>query len=201
MTTKNINEANMKHQAVIDRGFTGRKVRCVERKRVSRKTVTGSVVAIACIAFVIVALALAPATQNTLAPQTPARMMGPGTPTIVIGYTFDSVGAILPSCDVNITDLDTGEYEHVASDLTGKYQYDLTNLPSGAAAGETIRAEANNTIYMGFNQSVLPSSAPFMWLNVTLGVLIPEFSTLIVPIVGAALVVMAVTVRNRKEGQ
>jgi len=201
MTTKSINEAKMKHQAVMNRGFTGRRVRCAERRHVSRKSVTSYVVAIACIAFVIVALAITPATQKSLEPQVPAGIMGPGTPTIVIGYTFDSVLAILPSCDVNITNLDTGEYVHVTSDLTGKYQYDLTNLPSGAAAGETIRAEANNTIYMGLNQSLLPSSAPFMWLNVTLGVLIPEFSTLVVPIVGAVLVVMVVTARSRKEGQ
>ena len=196
MTTKSINEVTV-HQAVIDRGLTGKKTR-IEWKRVSRKTLTPSIVAIACIAFVIIALAVAPATQKSLDPQVPSRMLGPGTPMIVIGYTFDSVGAIMPSCDVNITDLDTGEYDYVVSDLAGKYQYDLTNLPSGAVAGDMIKAEANNTIYTGFNQSVLPSSAPFMWLNVTLNVLIPEFSEIVVPIVGLMLIALIFD-RTRKK--
>jgi len=189
LTTKSINEEEIKCQIVMNRGLTGKRVR-VERKCAPRRMAMTSIVAIACIVIVIVALAVAPATQKSLDPQVPSRMMGPGTPTIVIGYTLDSVGAIMPSCDVNITNLDTGEYEHVTSDFTGKYQYDLTNLPSGAVAGDMIKAEANNTIYMGFNQTALPSSAPFMWLNVTLSVLIPEFSEIVVPIAGLMLIAL-----------
>jgi hypothetical protein len=180
------------------KGFTARGV-SVEANRSRKKAATTSIVAIISIAFVIAALALMPATQENLAPQVPSRMMGPGTPTIVIGYTFDSVGAVLPSCDVNITDVDTGEYDQVVSDLTGKYQYDLTSLPSGATAGDIIRAVANNTLFTGLNQSALPSSAPLMWLNVTVSTAIPEFSTLIVPVIGTVLILMAVASRGRKE--
>ncbi|MEM4264660.1 MAG: carboxypeptidase-like regulatory domain-containing protein [Thermoplasmata archaeon] len=143
--------------------------------------------------FLILAIIFMQFFQAGVVPDLPAKSAAPPTPMIVIGYTLDSNGSALPFCSVNITNMRTGESALTSSDNYGKYQFNLANLPSGASAGDMIHVVANNTMYIGENASNVPSGVvAYMWINVTLEILIPEFPFVLGPIFAVVVIFIAV---------
>jgi len=150
-------------------------------------------------AIVIVSgVALAPVGKEKTS-QPADSSAAPGPPYPVAGYTYDALGAILPSCELNITDLDTGEYNNtIVSGLNGYY---AVNLGSFAAwnDGDIIKVTAVNGALVGENQSAVAGS--YLRLDVTLDVPIPEFPMVIVPVMGMMALVAVMSLRRRGEEQ
>jgi len=89
----------------------------------------------------------------------------PGPPYPVAGYTYDSLGAKLPSCDLTITDLNTGEFTTAVSDLNGFYSVDLGSFAAWTT-GDIVEVTAVKGTLAGENQGVVAGS--YLRLDVTL---------------------------------
>jgi len=116
---------------------------------------------------------------------------------LVCGHTYDSYGGIVPNCDLNLSDLQTGEWVILRSNDTGYFEYDLTNLPSGYSTGDTIRLIAQWGSYTGSSETDV-TVADVQWLNVNLPFEIPEFATMMLPILGALVIVTGLTTAARR---
>jgi hypothetical protein len=141
---------------------------------------------------------------GALEPEVPADSTGETDPPYsVLGYTKDGMGDPVPFCTVTITNTNTGEYVVIESDAVGYYMYDIRNqLPSGCSTGDVIHVEAvsESLQLMGENQGTVDlenTAQPFLWLDITLDVVIPEFSMLIVPVAGVMVLFAAVGIRRR----
>jgi len=129
--------------------------------------------------------------------QAPGIAAAPPPPYFVIGYTYDAGGVALPNCSVNITDLRTGAYcNTLASDANGFYQYDLNTITGGWTVGDMINVTAQKDLAIGWNESAA-TSGPYLRMDVTLGTVIPEFPTVIVPVAGMLVLIAAVGFRRR----
>jgi PKD repeat protein len=78
----------------------------------------------------------------------------PGPPYPVAGYTRDSAGAILPSCTVTITDVNTGEYTTVLSGTNGFYSVNLGGFAAWTA-GDIVKVTAVKGTLAGENQGTV----------------------------------------------
>jgi hypothetical protein len=117
----------------------------------------------------------------------------------VIGYVLDSGGVGVVGATVNITDLRTGLYNNTTVSLTdGFYSYDLGGLgpPGSWLPGDDVMAVAWAGPLSGSNQTTLIRD-DYDWLNVTLGVVVPEFPTVIVPISGMLVLFAVVSLKRR----
>ena len=126
-----------------------------------------------------------------------ATSLGPPPPFILYGYAYDGTSNPLMSVDITITNINTSENHETVSDGNGYYQFNLANLPSGYSLGNTISIAGNTTVYFGQNTTTVAGSGG-MWFNVTLDVLIPEFSTLAAPIGGIIVIMLLAPVVGRK---
>lgn len=171
-------------------------------KRASMLLACAAIVAVFISGAVLVSLG---GTEKTsaLEPETPAYDAGELEPPYsVIGYTLDGADDPIPYCTVTITNTNTGEYVVMESDADGFYVYDIRNeLPSGCSTGDLIHVEAVNEglQLMGENQGTvdLTSVLPFLPLDITLDVVIPEFSMLIVPVAGVMMVFAALGIKRK----
>ena len=165
---------------------------------------------LACIAIVAafvsgaVLVSLGGSEDATLQPEVPdtASPLAPPPPYSVFGYTEDGVGDPIPYCTVTITNTNTGEYAVVESDSIGWYQLDIMNaLPTPSVTGDviTVVAVSDALQLTGENQGTvdLESAYQYLWLDITLDVVIPEFSMLIVPVAGVMMVFAAMGIRRR----
>jgi len=141
---------------------------------------------------------------GALEPEVPADAAeGTDPPYSVLGYTKDGMGDPMPFCTVTITNDETGEFVVIESDAVGYYMYDIRNqLPSGCSTGDLIYVVAVNELLQltGENQGTVDlenTMQPFLWLDITLDVVIPEFSMLIVPVAGVMLLFAAMGIRRR----
>jgi hypothetical protein len=126
-----------------------------------------------------------------------ASALAPPSPYILYGYTYDGAGNPIGSVDLAIVDIRTTDTEKMVSDGDGYYQFDLANLPSGYSAGDTISIVGNTTQYSGHNSTAVTGSGG-KWFNVTLDVVIPEFSSVIFPI-GATMVILSLVPTIRRK--
>jgi len=150
-------------------------------------------------AIVIVSgIALAPIGKGKASEQVKTQAP-PGAPYNVLGYTYDAVGAKLPGCTVNITDVTTGDYNVTTSDPT--FAAYLVNLGSFTAwaPGDEIKITAVKGSLVGENTSTV--AGLLLWLNATVDVLIPEFPMVIVPVTGMMALMAVVSLRRRGEEQ
>jgi len=125
----------------------------------------------------------------------------PGFPYACVGHTYDSDGStILPACDVTIKNLRTADSHTVVSDSTGYYQDDLNDLeyyPLGWVTSDTIDVTAVQGTMMGHNQTTYDEAGFSVVIDVTLDTVIPEFSMVIVPVVGMAALVVGLSMGRR----
>lgn len=181
-----------------------------------RKAMTVSaIVALAAMVVIVSSIALAPSANEAASPPSiPAKIQAPRPVLYAVGYTFDEFGAKLGGCAINITDKRTGESNNTTASSTvagpgfGSYMVDINNgLPSGVLALDLINVTAFKGALRGTNETRLPSSIDFVlfvWLNVTLttGVPIPEFGSLLAPMVGMLGIMAGVSlVAGKKRNQ
>jgi len=93
----------------------------------------------------------------------------PPPPFNVFGQTLDSSGAVVPSCDITIQNLRTGDVVYTTSDADyGYYEYDLNKLPSGYLDGDIIKVTATKGSLSGSAEGALSKALGFLYLNVVL---------------------------------
>ena len=163
-------------------------IRRVRPRGTSRKTIAASVMITLVAAFVIVAAAaLAPSASVVPVEDEQA----PPIPYPMIGIVLDNTGTPAPGALINITNTRTGLYNNTIVSISepgseGWYTFDLNTLGI-AEAGDvvTIEALSETLLLMGLNTTTVPAVfMGFMWFNVTLTVVIPEFADVMVPVVG-----------------
>lgn len=126
----------------------------------------------------------------------------PGPPCLLFGYVrYMSI----PVAGATVTLLDQTTGETLPPYVTGSdgfYMFQLADLPSGYRTGDVILVTAEKTIeeLIGSGSYTITGTEPgYAQLDINM-VLIPEFSTLIIPVVGMVAVVAAVRlVRGRRD--
>ena len=140
-------------------------------------------------------------------PTVPGHISIPPPPFLLYGYIKNSVGTPLANCVVTITDQTTTDtVTGIISDDgiilgdIGFYSYDLSNLPLGYTTGDTILVNSTGPGgTVGSNTGVLGTD-PYLRINVTLDVAIPEFTAIVIPIVGMiSIFAVARVASNRSE--
>ena len=190
-----------------------RDLRPIRRVRPTRfKTKTIAAVAIGPIAatlaiVVTMLLGISMVPVNSLDPQAHIKQGIPPPPYTLVGYTLDNTGARLGDVTVNITNLRTGNATEVVSDAAtdpGFFWLDL-NLISGGQwplPNDQIRIiGVFEGLLTGTNQTAVPDpQGAYMWENVSLITVIPEFGDLALPIVGmlGMFAMVAVVARSKK---
>jgi hypothetical protein len=153
-----------------------------------RKTIAASLIVTLAAAFVIVAAAaLVPSASSVPADDEQA----PITPYPVIGIVLGNTGTPVPGALINITNTRTHQYNNTivsesAAGSEGYYIFDLNTLGIAEPADVvTIEAVSLSLLLAGSNSTVVPTVfAGFIWFNVTLTAVIPEFGDVVVPVVG-----------------
>jgi hypothetical protein len=178
-------------------------IRRVRPTRLMTKTVAAAAIAplatvLAIIATVVLASSMVPVIKV-------GEDQVPPPPYSLFGWTLDSTGTPTPNVQVTVTNMATGQSLVNSSDPDfGIYLVDLVPISGGAPppAGTLIRVEAQFGPETGSNESVVPTPpGGGMWINVTLGMFIPEFEDVVIPIVGMVgmFAIVAAVARSRKD--
>ncbi|MGQ9652135.1 MAG: carboxypeptidase-like regulatory domain-containing protein [Phycisphaerae bacterium] len=122
----------------------------------------------------------------------------PPPPYYVLGYVYDAGGAVVPYSTVTITNVNTSVLVVVNSDNNGFYTYNLNDIPGGWEIGNIINVTAQKDLAIGWNESAAVEG-PYLWIDVHMGFVIPEFPTLILPAAGMLAIFAAVQFRRRSE--
>lgn len=134
--------------------------------------------------------------------QTSAKADGrqpvPGTPYYIAGNITDELGNPIVGATVVITNLATGQSNTTVSIDGGVYLKDINNeLDGGWTPGDTFNLTADNGLLLGWNETIVAGLGAITWIDITLTAVIPEFSTLIVPVMGALAIAVVVGSRRR----
>lgn len=188
-------------------GYYGTGMKAVSRTKSVRPTylgrrrakTVGLLLVFAAVIVVVSAVALVPSANEKAGP--PAKTIAkPPIPGFnVFGTTYDSVGAVIPACDVNVTNVRTGAWNVTVSDIYGYYEVNLNWMDLGYEDGDPIHVTATKGSLMGENESLLSLSLGFVFEDIYLTVVIPEFPMVIVPVAGMMALVVAVSLRGRDE--
>lgn len=92
-------------------------------------------------------------------------------PHVVTGFVYEVNGTTVPSgSNVTVTNVRTGESKNTTVNATGVYAYNLLNLPSGWAYGDTIQIIGENATYAtGTNSTQLLIGAVRTGIDVWIG--------------------------------
>jgi hypothetical protein len=143
--------------------------------------------------------------KEAAAPQVPAGGSSdtrtPQSPYYIVGYTNNSVGVPLIGCDVTITNVRLGVSVSVVSSSLGKFMYNLASMgeENQYADGDLITVEAELGELSGEAEGYVDTSGQLTMINVTLTTARPEFSMVIVPVVGMMALFVVVGLRKRNE--
>jgi fructose/tagatose bisphosphate aldolase len=109
------------------------------------------------------------------------------------------VGVPLIGCDVTITNVRLGVSVSVVSSSLGKFMYNLASMgeENQYADGDLITVEAELGELSGEAEGYVDTSGQLTMINVTLTTAIPEFSMVIVPVVGMMALFVIVGLRKR----
>jgi hypothetical protein len=120
---------------------------------------------------------------------------------VVLGYAYDSVGSVVPGITVVVTDLRTGNTWTGIDDIEpGFYIIDLNSNVSGWLSGDTINVTVTSGALIGWGEKVAGSEGEVaLQIDVTMvDNTIPEFSTIVLPVVGIAAVVAVIGLGSRR---
>jgi hypothetical protein len=158
--------------------------------------------------FAAVALmisAIAPALfVNASGPDIPVKTeQGPPPPPYnVFGYVLDSLANPQIGVFVTITDNNTGAVWTNVSDDYGFYMVDLRADAVVAGSGgvnwsynDVIYVNATDGVFEGSNEGIAVD--PYLWLDISLTVAIPEFPMVIVPVLGMVAIAAVVSLKRR----
>ena len=171
--------------------------------RASRPAMLLACVAVALVVSGAVVLSAGRGNETTaLPPVIPGSSADiPVPPFSIYGYTYDENGALLPDCTVTLTNVNTSESVVFDSGAAAFYMKDLTELELGYTNGDVFHVEAVKGELWGENNTVIDfeSPLPYIQLDITLeGEVIPEFSTVLIPVAGVLVLFAIVGLRRRK---
>jgi len=130
----------------------------------------------------------------------------PAPPVNVFGQTFDAGGNPIICDNITIRNLRTGSVNYTATSsdpveqANGYYEFDLNTMAGGWQDGDVINVTAVNTTLqlMGQNEGVILASLQFLYLNIDVVTVIPEFPMVIVPVLGMVVVVAVLRFAGRE---
>jgi hypothetical protein len=166
----------------------------------SRKVSMLLVCAAAIIIFSGIALASLGA-EKTARPLAPI----PQPPFIVYGHVTNSIGTLMPNIVVTVTDVTTGDSATTVTDDgtlgdLGGYTYDISDFLIDYAPGDTIFVNATGPGATAGSNTGTIGSNPYLGLDITLTAGIPEFTAIVIPIVGMiSIIAVARVASSRKE--
>jgi hypothetical protein len=163
---------------------------------------------VACVALVVVSAIVSTPSSSGDDPVAPPSYVPvnvsqkqPPPPYPVFGFVYDLSGVEVVGAFVNVTNTRTGEFLTNVTDEYGYYTVDLNLMPSRYQVGDLINVTADDGVMIGWNESIVPDpEGAYLWIDVTLGAVIPEFQMVMVPVVGM-LALVAVIARTRRRGQ
>ena len=168
-----------------------------------RAKMAGLLIVCATAVLVVSAFAMLPASSEKSAPEK-TLSRPPGFPFLVFGYVFDTDGVTpLVGANVTITNLNTTEFNYNDTDDSGFYSIDVNQplyYPTQYNTGNIINITVTYGTKVGWNEGFTNDpDAVFLWLDVTVvDLAIPEFQTLILPVMGMAAMVIVVHLSRRK---
>lgn len=124
----------------------------------------------------------------------------PGPPFIIWGFVYEADGVTpVTDCPVNVTHENTGLWYLTSTDSVYGY-YEISKQRFDVNNGDVFNVTATKGSQIGWNESVRVDLELQMWINVTVSPgEIPEFPSLIAPILGLTCLVVLVSVaRGRK---
>jgi len=193
-------------------GYYGSGFKALPRSRIFRPErrnvrMVGLILAIMAAIVVVSAIGVAPVSKAMASAPvlTEATARQPEFPYLVYGYTYASDGmTLLPNCDIVFTNLRTGEFvTNVSTDPEAFYMCDITfEFPSGWEEADTINITATfGATLIGWTETVIDSIANpgYVQADVTLHDVsgIPEFSMVIMPVVGVIALFAFVSLRRK----
>jgi len=126
----------------------------------------------------------------------------PPLPYTLWGYVTDSGGNPVFGCNVSITDLRTGFVWYNDTDYAyGYYTVDLNTNVSGWQIGDIISVTANTGSMTGTNtgDTGLPGNEASTQVDVQLTTAIPEFPSVLLPVLGMVVLVAVMELRRRQD--
>lgn len=150
---------------------------------------------------VIVSAVAVPLTATNGPDSVPAdTTQGPPPPPYnVFGYVTDAGGNPVVSVLVTVTDNNTGaEWTNVTDDTYGYYMVDLNTQVGNWSDGDIIYVYASDGAFEGSNESAVDAGAAYLWLDIELTTVIPEFPVLMVPVLGMVAIAAVVSLRRRR---
>jgi len=100
----------------------------------------------------------------------PIQVVRGADPHIVTGVVYEANATLCENCNVTITNTRTGESENTTSNATAVYAFNLLNLLSGWAFGDTIQVTAyNDTGVNGTNSTTIKVGTTSTTIDVWIG--------------------------------
>jgi hypothetical protein len=179
----------------------GSSPRPAKRKGARRITTLVACIAVAAIVSGALLLMGTGADQPTAAAPGASSGIGadPEFPHPVTGMLYDGGANPLPYTSVTITNVRLGVSNETESEEDGRYSFDLANMDGTYEVGDEILVEAvNETLQISGSATGYVTGGYYDIIDVTLDTAIPEFSTVIVPVVGMLALFAVVGLRRRK---
>lgn len=126
----------------------------------------------------------------------------PPPPYSVWGYVTDAALNPIYGATATVVDLRTGAvWTYTDVDLLGFYSVDLNSNATGWAAGDTINVTLVKDTLIGWNEGIAlsPGNEAYLELDAELSVAIPEFSTVVLPVVGIVVLVALLGLKSRRD--
>lgn len=197
-----------RHQSSgIDRAREAR-ASIVSRPRMSRARLASAL--IVCVAAIVIVSAMAlasvgkgsatlPKTSRSAEDAQPA----PGTPFLVFGIVYDSLGNPVAGATVVITNENTTEFVTLTSEFDGYFESDMqASTTTGCVPNNTMNVTATYGTQIGWINATIPDPAgPYLSMDVTIyeSSVIPEFPMVVMPIVGIMVLFTAASLRRRRD--
>ncbi len=111
---------------------------------------------------------------------------------LIYGYVTYSDGTPVNGALVNVTDMRTGVMAQVYTDGNGYYEYDISWLDGGYISGDTVNVSAYDSATQGkgYNEASVDTSQASQQLDIQLGTTIPEFSHILLIVLGVAVLLI-----------
>ena len=121
----------------------------------------------------------------------------PGPPFVLSGFVYEADGITpVTDCPVNVTHENTGLWYLTTTDSEYGY-FEIVKLRYDVNDGDVFNVTATKGSQIGWNESVRVNGELWMWVNVTMSGAIPEFPSVLAPVLGSICLLVLVSVARR----
>lgn len=110
---------------------------------------------------------------------------------VVAGLVYEADG-VTPAidCIVNMTNKNTSAWGLTMTDAYGYYEFYTENFGTPPLYNDVINVTVTKDSQIGWNETVVGDAFIVLWIDVTLTAAIPEFPSLLVPVLGLVCLVV-----------